>query len=195
MHRGAAARTGLSAGFRLPTGTRRARRGTSRSGPRAWRSIDRHHRGHDYRQRAGSDRGNGVQRLSAWSSRVLGPRFTGLHSRPRLPPARHRRRSIAGAGEGNRTLVISLEGCCSTIELHPRRSCSEQLQVFRERPDAACAAGPKSAKSASISRHRCRTDGRAYPSGAPAVKPARGPARSRHVSSLAPSRNDRPPPP
>src|SRR5271165_7023754 len=27
-----------------------------------------------------------------------------------------------GAGEGNRTLVISLEGCCSTIELHPRGS-------------------------------------------------------------------------
>ena len=26
---------------------------------------------------------------------------------------------IFGAGEGNRTLVISLEGCCSTIELHP----------------------------------------------------------------------------
>src|SRR5215468_2128237 len=26
---------------------------------------------------------------------------------------------IVGAGEGNRTLVISLEGCCSTIELHP----------------------------------------------------------------------------
>ena len=25
----------------------------------------------------------------------------------------------AGAGEGNRTLVFSLEGCCSTIELHP----------------------------------------------------------------------------
>src|SRR5207253_9022704 len=25
-----------------------------------------------------------------------------------------------GAGEGNRTLVISLEGFCSTIELHPR---------------------------------------------------------------------------
>jgi hypothetical protein len=27
---------------------------------------------------------------------------------------------FAGAGEGNRTLVFSLEGCCSTIELHPR---------------------------------------------------------------------------
>src|SRR6185295_18451878 len=27
--------------------------------------------------------------------------------------------SRAGAGEGNRTLVISLEGFCSTIELHP----------------------------------------------------------------------------
>ncbi len=26
---------------------------------------------------------------------------------------------LAGAGEGNRTLVISLEGFCSTIELHP----------------------------------------------------------------------------
>src|SRR3954471_10431052 len=25
-----------------------------------------------------------------------------------------------GAGEGNRTLVFSLEGCCSTIELHPQ---------------------------------------------------------------------------
>ena len=28
---------------------------------------------------------------------------------------------IRGAGEGNRTLVVSLEGFCSTIELHPRR--------------------------------------------------------------------------
>ena len=28
----------------------------------------------------------------------------------------------SGAGEGNRTLVISLENFCSTIELHPRRS-------------------------------------------------------------------------
>ena len=26
---------------------------------------------------------------------------------------------VAGAGEGNRTLVVSLEGFCSTIELHP----------------------------------------------------------------------------
>src|SRR5215471_16137148 len=26
---------------------------------------------------------------------------------------------FVGAGEGNRTLVISLEGFCSTIELHP----------------------------------------------------------------------------
>ena len=36
-----------------------------------------------------------------------------------------KRRAIqlsVGAGEGNRTLVFSLEGCCSTIELHPRRS-------------------------------------------------------------------------
>jgi hypothetical protein len=26
---------------------------------------------------------------------------------------------FTGAGEGNRTLVVSLEGFCSTIELHP----------------------------------------------------------------------------
>ena len=26
---------------------------------------------------------------------------------------------LPGAGEGNRTLVVSLEGFCSTIELHP----------------------------------------------------------------------------
>ncbi len=30
-----------------------------------------------------------------------------------------------GAGEGNRTLVFSLEGCCSTIKLHP------QFQIFK----------------------------------------------------------------
>ena len=27
--------------------------------------------------------------------------------------------AVCGAGEGNRTLVVSLEGFCSTIELHP----------------------------------------------------------------------------
>ena len=34
----------------------------------------------------------------------------------------HGRYSVfrSGAGEGNRTLVVSLEGFCSTIELHPR---------------------------------------------------------------------------
>ena len=31
-----------------------------------------------------------------------------------------------GAGEGNRTLVVSLGSFCSTIELHPRRSCNCQ---------------------------------------------------------------------
>ena len=35
-----------------------------------------------------------------------------------------------GAGEGNRTLVISLEGCCSTIELHPRRGDSHRTSAI-----------------------------------------------------------------
>ena len=34
-----------------------------------------------------------------------------------------------GAGEGNRTLVISLEGCCSTIELHPHTLADEKRMV------------------------------------------------------------------
>src|SRR3954468_17460874 len=31
----------------------------------------------------------------------------------------HGPNTVYGAGEGNRTLVVSLEGFCSTIELHP----------------------------------------------------------------------------
>src|SRR4030081_2941419 len=49
--------------------------------------------------------------------------------RPGCPLGREAQRQMEetiGAGEGNRTLVISLEGCCSTIELHPHRG--------RERP-------------------------------------------------------------
>ena len=32
-------------------------------------------------------------------------------------------RIMFGAGEGNRTLTVSLEGFCSTIELHPQTYC------------------------------------------------------------------------
>src|SRR5690606_11855098 len=35
------------------------------------------------------------------------------------PPGLTERPILPGAGEGNRTLVVSLEGFCSTIELHP----------------------------------------------------------------------------
>src|SRR6185312_12148582 len=42
----------------------------------------------------------------------------------------------AGAGEGNRTLVVSLEGFCSTIELHPPPHCREpELAPRSRRPD------------------------------------------------------------
>ena len=45
----------------------------------------------------------------------VGPRQTVQYPyRPRL--------TGFGAGEGNRTLVVSLEGFCSTIELHPQGS-------------------------------------------------------------------------
>ena len=35
-----------------------------------------------------------------------------------------------GAGEGNRTLVISLEGFCSTIELHPLKPINTQTKTY-----------------------------------------------------------------
>jgi hypothetical protein len=38
-----------------------------------------------------------------------------------------------GAGEGNRTLVISLEGFCSTIELHPQNERSGSHSSARYR--------------------------------------------------------------
>jgi hypothetical protein len=38
---------------------------------------------------------------------------------------------LLGAGEGNRTLVFSLEGCCSTIELHPRAADQLSRQAGR----------------------------------------------------------------
>ena len=60
---------------------------------------------------------------------AAGPVFAGDHhlagSAPR-PLAR------TGAGEGNRTLVVSLEGFCSAIELHPRFR-SQESGVRRQR--------------------------------------------------------------
>ena len=41
-------------------------------------------------------------------------------------PARRPRMAAVGAGEGNRTLVVSLEGFCSTIELHPHSGVRRQ---------------------------------------------------------------------
>ena len=47
--------------------------------------------------------------------RCMGRRAQGRRSITRQAPGL----SCYGAGEGNRTLVVSLEGFCSTIELHP----------------------------------------------------------------------------
>ena len=47
---------------------------------------------------------------------------TELHGRFAATPVRQTHRPSTGAGEGNRTLVVSLEGFCSTIELHPPRA-------------------------------------------------------------------------
>ena len=39
---------------------------------------------------------------------------------------------VIGAGEGNRTPVVSLEGFCSTIELHPLKPHTEIENPFGE---------------------------------------------------------------
>ncbi len=54
---------------------------------------------------------------TAWPLSLRHSQF--LFQTPRSHPPWLRSRPL-GAGEGNRTLVISLEGFCSTIELHPR---------------------------------------------------------------------------
>jgi hypothetical protein len=46
-----------------------------------------------------------------------------------------------GAGEGNRTLVFSLEGCCSTIELHPQPRCLSAAPLWHSRLLKATASG------------------------------------------------------
>ena len=50
----------------------------------------------------------------------------------------------AGAGEGNRTLVFSLEGCCSTIELHPRalRELTRRALALNRPGSAICGKRP-----------------------------------------------------
>ena len=55
-----------------------------------------------------------------------------------------------GAGEGNRTLVFSLEGCCSTIELHPREG-SPNTPGGRPQPAPCSCYSPL--KTALLPRH------------------------------------------
>ncbi len=86
---------------------------------------------------------------------------------------------IAGAGEGNRTLVISLEGFCSTIELHPhhptllllalldrtggggwiRTSVGVSQQIYSLPPLATRAPLPQRTKDFEAKRVACQGDG------------------------------------
>jgi hypothetical protein len=47
--------------------------------------------------------------------------------------------AVTGAGEGNRTLVVSLEGFCSTIELHPPDTFEHSLPHQSENPHTVAA--------------------------------------------------------
>ncbi len=56
------------------------------------------------------------------------------HGRLELPCTQ--KATLSGAGEGNRTLIFSLEGCCSTIELHPRGTIHLPYTHVNNRPQA-----------------------------------------------------------
>jgi hypothetical protein len=62
---------------------------------------------------------------------VTGPRLADLFDQSTNPCIR-----CAGAGEGNRTLVVSLEGFCSTIELHPHIKQRSPLRLRWLAPDS-----------------------------------------------------------
>ena len=66
-----------------------------------------------------------------------------------------------GAGEGNRTLVFSLEGCCSTIELHPRRNGLHAPRLSAAARGRRCFSQPAAAKSIG-ERHVRRTPGQLF---------------------------------
>src|SRR5262249_58508429 len=72
------------------------------------------------------------RRCSSKSGRLLPPTFPqALFRHIQLPKCFGQVFDFTdGAGEGNRTLVISLEGCCSTIELHPRTQSSTCEPAF-----------------------------------------------------------------
>ena len=83
----------------------------------------------------------------------------------------------AGAGTGNRTRVFSLEGCCSTIELHPRRA-----------PKSRCRRGESSRDRQVFSRARPAEDADAPAAGAVA-SPTRGflPLTGRSPVTISPA--------
>ena len=55
----------------------------------------------------------------------------------------HCRKRNSGAGEGNRTLVVSLGSFCSTIELHPRQFLSHMTRQLRRQAPPSVAFGFK----------------------------------------------------
>ena len=84
----------------------------------AIRSVNVPERGHERKIRPGREAGNYGRCNSSACARHANRAVA-----PRCARALHARQSpglaARGAGEGNRTLVVSLEGFCSTIELHP----------------------------------------------------------------------------
>src|SRR5665213_1284389 len=118
---------------------------------------------------------------SSWSNRLRDASRTestcdldqpsALTCQNRNPRFRAKSLKNFGAGEGNRTLVFSLEGCCSTIELHPRMErstitprgrpqppCASQIPLFgpRKRPVQAARTESRNLLTSSLSRLESR---------------------------------------
>ncbi len=78
---------------------------------------------------------------------------------------------ISGAGEGNRTLVVSLGSFCSTIELHPRPACDIQSRRPGQAGSRRNAGAPRLLPCKNISAGPAPDGVKAAPS-----RPVRGPA-------------------
>ena len=95
--------------------------------------------------------------------------------RLRAGPARRCLALISGAGEGNRTLVVSLGSFCSTIELHPRPACDIQSRRPGQAGSRRNAAAPRLLPCKNIP---AGGSGASAPDGVKAApsRPVRGPA-------------------
>ena len=111
------------------------RRGAARSSPRGKQSTGLFHEIFESRQLCTSIRSSAPACDFRRNGTPGGTRTPDLLLRRQLLYPAELLARIDGAGDGNRTRVSSLEGWCSTIELHPRKSMIRPIQPVNSSTD------------------------------------------------------------